>query len=147
MAAAIGGKEYMGQPLVVEKWSTRWAVRQRPVVRRCYAALGGDVGARGSGRPEAPGSRRRRKGLSSTRCRVQRTLAATAAGGNRRWMTTRARRRTAAVRLAHVSMTAGLLETSAAAPTPLINSAQNTTTGGTGPAYAAVSVWPWLTRL
>jgi hypothetical protein len=62
-------------------------------------------------------------------------------------MTTSARRRTAAVRLANVSMTAGLLETSAAAPTPLINNAQNTTTGGTGPAYAAVSVWPWLTRL
>src|ERR687897_3319291 len=141
MAAAIGGKEYMGQPLVVEKWSTRWAVRQRPVVRRCYAALGGAVGARGSGRPAAAGSRRRRKGLCSTRCRVQPTLAATAAGGKRRWMTTSARRRTAAFRLANVSMTAGVLETSAAAPTPLINSAQNTTTGGTGPAYAAVSVW------
>ena len=55
-------------------------------------------------------------------------------------MTTSARRRTAAVRLANVSMTPGLPETSAAAPTPLINSAQNTTTGGTGSAYAAVSV-------
>jgi hypothetical protein len=55
-------------------------------------------------------------------------------------MTTSARRRTAAVRLANVSMTPGLPETSAAVPTPLINSAQNTTTGGTGSAYAAVSV-------
>src|ERR671910_400207 len=136
MAAAIGGKEYMGQPLVVGEVVDEMGRAATARTRRCYAALGGVVGARGSGRPAAAGSRRRRKGPCSTRCRVHRTLAATAAGGKRRWMTTNARRRTAAVRLANVSMTAGLLETSAAVPKPLINNPQKTTAGGTGPAYA-----------
>lgn len=101
---------------------------------RCYAVLGEGVGARGRGRPAAPGSRRRRKGVRSARRRIERAFVPPAVGGKTRRKTTRTRRRAAAVRVANASMTAGLLVTLVAAPMPPMNGAKSRTTSGTGPA-------------